>query len=139
MVLAPMDMIPKPFMNDIENRTGQIGKDNYTQSDIVSAGDGKDDKSVGNENEYPKCNRFNNRPPDIFVKLYRHEYTISNIIYLNPFLIVQMFFYNLRNNFMAFVVRMQTVGNQFRNFSFRKLIKYPDKIQILFFANIYYQ
>lgn len=83
-----MDMIPKTFMDNIYNSTGQIGKDNYSQGDIVSASDGKDDKSIGNENEYPKCNRFKYRPPDIFIKPHRHEYTITDEIGLNPFLIL---------------------------------------------------
>ena len=81
-MLTPMDFIPKPFMEDINYSTRDIGKKYYSQSKIIAAGNKKNNYSVRNEYNKPECNRFDDRPVEMFVKPPNHKYTIADNVEL---------------------------------------------------------
>lgn len=70
-LFPPTYGVPNPLMNKIQNGTGQIRKDEHAERQVVPVGDGKNNDRIGDEDDRPKSECFDQRPAVVLQK--RHE------------------------------------------------------------------
>ncbi len=68
MGFAEVNMIPDALVYKIDNSTGEIGKHDYSQCNIIAMGDGKNDYGIGNKYKKAEGDGFYKRSFGIFVK-----------------------------------------------------------------------
>ncbi len=74
---SPMNIVPHSFMNKIQHSTCQIGEKNNTNSFVKPMSNGKNDGTIGTNNEETKGKSFYNRPFNILIEFCPHPTSIS--------------------------------------------------------------
>lgn len=73
-----MNIIPYPFVHDINYGAKQIGKKYHAQSQIIAAGNKINKYSVRNQNNKPEGDCLDDRPVEMFIKPSGHKYIIAD-------------------------------------------------------------